>query len=100
MHMKNTPRDPIHVQARREALKDELYISLARMEERQLDLVLRLVKQLVECHDPDVVEEFLNLRDDPMLGSLLQIASSMSCDLREQLLFAAEELYSSETLRH
>ena len=84
----------------KDRLKDELYIQLAELRERQLSLVLSFITQILKCHDPDAVHDFLEWRSDPNLGSIIQIAASLDGEAREQLLFAAEELYASASPRH
>ncbi len=84
----------------REELKDKLFVILAGLDERRLMTVLDFVNEVVTCNDPDVVDEFVEWREDPMIGSILQIAATISRETREQLLFAAEELFSSESVHH
>ena len=98
--MKNTPRDTIHEQLRHKMLKDELSGKLSGLDMRQLEVLLDFVNNVVLCHDPEVVQEFQQWREDPTIGSILQIATSISGEMREQLLFAAEELFSTEAVRH
>lgn len=98
--MKNTPHDTVRARRRDKLLKDEIHVKLAGLEERQLEVVLDFVNQVVLCWDPEVIEEFQQWREDPTIGSILQIAASISDEMREQLLFAAEEIYSTETVRH
>lgn len=98
--MNNVPRDSADIAGQREYLRNELGVKLGELDARQLDLVLQFIAQIVLCHDPDAIRDFLEWRNDPEIGSILQIASSVPPEVREQLLFAAEELYSTEVSRH
>ncbi len=98
--MKHVRSEPEFTRRGREELKDKLFVVLAGLDERRLCTVLDFVNEVAICNDPDVVDEFLEWRDDPMIGSILQIAATISRDMREQLLFAAEELFSSESVHH
>ena len=95
-----TSDHPIRAISTKDRLKDELYVELADLKERQLTLVLNFIAQILKCHDPDVVHDFLELHGDPTLGSILQIAASLGEEAREQLLFSAEELYATSSPRH
>lgn len=98
--MTNLPKDPVGAFSRKRLLREEISLKLLDLDERQIDLALRFIDQLLLCHDPDVVEDFLEWRSDPNLGSILQLAAAVSGELREQLLFIAEDLYSSQHPRH
>jgi hypothetical protein len=98
--MNRFPGHPLRQSTKRDKIRDELCMKLAGLDEPQLELLLEFIEQVVDCHDPDAVGTFLNWREDPTIGSILQIAASISDDLREQLLYSAETLYSTETRRH
>lgn len=80
----------------RRQLRDELVARIDTLSAPELEVISDFVKQIVACHDPDVVGDFLQWRQDPTLGSILQLAAALSDDLREELLFVAEDFYSSE----
>ena len=70
------------------------------MNEKELELLLIFADQIMACFDPDAVEDFLHWRNDPKLGSILQLAAALDDETREQLLFQAEDIYMSEATRH
>ncbi|PWR01153.1 hypothetical protein DKT77_18520 [Meridianimarinicoccus roseus] len=61
-------------------------------------LARQFIVQILQCHDPDVVGTFLEWRRDPCIDSLLVIAASLEPDYRDQLLFAAEDLFSEQEI--
>jgi len=67
---------------------------IADLDEARLQLVRLFVRQVVACNDPDMVRNFLAWRDDPRLDSLLDLAAELDDERRDQLLFAAEDLYT------
>lgn len=77
-------------------LRAEISESLLRLGLPELRALSAFTDQIVMCYDPDVVNDFLQWRDDPTLGSILQLAAALSEDAREQLLFHAEDLFSGE----
>ena len=83
----------------RDAASD-LVMALSALDGEQLILVERFIADMAGLHDPAILDEFLTLRADPTLGSILQIAAAISGEGREQLLFTAEEIYSAESLRN
>ncbi len=60
----------------------------------QLALVCEFIEQILACSDPDIVQTFLSWRADPRIDSILDLAASLGDEGRDQLLFAAEDLYS------
>lgn len=82
-----------------DASRSRLLAQIAALDERQVDLVLKVTRQLVACHDPDVVQTFLAWRCDPKLESILDLAAALDDDGRDQLLFSAEDLYSEMAMR-
>lgn len=94
--MTNLPRNQTHEADLHEDLRNELVAKLVNMTLPELQVVLAFIEQVVTCHDPDVVADFLHWRNDPRLASILQLAASISDELRDQLLFVAEEYYTSE----
>lgn len=94
--MTNLPKDAIEAFTRTDAAHQELSLKLTELDDRRLDLVRRFVEELLICHDPDIVETFLAWRSDPNLGSILELAAAVSGEMREQLLFMAEDLYSRQ----
>lgn len=59
-----------------------------------LRLAARFIDQVIANEDPDAVDAFLRWRDDPRIGSLLELAAHLDDDRLDQLLFAAEDLFS------
>ena len=84
-----------HTDARQE-VHDELISSIDRLSFADLELVLAFTRDVVMLHDPDVVADFLQWRSDPRICSILQLAAGISDEMREQLLFVAEDFYMSE----
>jgi hypothetical protein len=62
----------------------------------QLALLDLFTDQILSWQDPEVVETFLAWRSDPRIGSILELAAALSEEDREQLLFAAEDIYSRQ----
>lgn len=79
------------IQSQRARDGDALGHLLEGLDPKRLSLVREFVSQVIACHDPHVVEQFLKWRSDPTLESILQLASSMDDDAREQVLFTLEE---------
>jgi hypothetical protein len=98
--MNRFPGHPLRQSTKRDKIRDELSTKLAGLDEPQLELLLEFIEQVIDCHDPEAVGTFLDWRKDPLIGSILQLASALSGDQREQLLYAAETLYSTKTRRH
>ncbi len=69
--------------------------ALSHLNTAQVELVEKFVEQIVRCYDPDVVRSFLEARNDPRIESILALAADLEEEKRDQLLFAAEELYDS-----
>ncbi|MEM9032128.1 MAG: hypothetical protein AAGB18_05730 [Pseudomonadota bacterium] len=90
-------RDPPPSQA---STEEALPARLAGLDPPRRKLMREFLNEVVVCYDPDVVHDFLQWRGDPTLSSILQLAASMSPEMREQLLFAAEELYSGDSQLH
>ena len=87
-------------------LNDDQRVLRAHLVERvksltagEVKVVLRFIDELVVCYDPDVIHDFLQWREDPRLASLLQLGARLSEDMRDQLLFHAEDLFASEQIR-
>jgi len=74
----------------RQSLSDRL----EGLSDLQLALVIEFVEQILSCEDPDVVQTFLSWRADPRIDSILDLAASLGDEGRDQLLFAAEDLYN------
>jgi len=72
---------------------------LSRLGEPQIALVSQFVRQILRCHDPDVVATFLNWRRDPRIETLLLIAAGLDDEALDQLVFAAEALQDEPVLR-
>ncbi len=83
-----------------ESLRAECIAKIRSMNAKELELLLSFADQVVACFDPDAVEDFLSWRTDPQIGSLLQLAAALDEERREQLLFAAEDYYVSDSTRH
>ncbi len=77
-------------------LREELDAQIDTLSLPEIQVLLLFARQVMAYHDPDVVGDFLAWREDPRLGSILQLAAAVSDDLREQLLFVAEDFYASE----
>jgi hypothetical protein len=75
-------------------VRQKMNEGLARLDDEQLALVQTFIDQILLCHDPDVVSAFLAWRCDARIGSILDLAAALGDEGRDQLLFAAEELYS------
>ena len=73
----------------------ELVALIGVLTTSELALVKKFVSQMALCHDPDIVEEFLQWREDPRIGTILHLASEIGNEQRDQLLFAAEDLFKS-----
>lgn len=73
-----------------------MMVKLQTLNKDQLRLLLEFSDQIVAYFDPDAVEEFLRWRSDPKLDTILQLAAALTDDMRDQLLFKAEEYYSEE----
>jgi len=69
---------------------------IAELDGARQQLVRIVVRQMVACNDPDMVRTFLAWRDDPRLESLLDLAAELDDERRDQLLFAAEDLYTEQ----
>lgn len=76
------------------AVRQNLAQQLDGLSDLELALVCELIEQIVACSDPDVVQTFLSWRADPRIDSILDLAASLGDDGRDQLLFAAEDLFS------
>lgn len=83
-----------------ESLRAECIAKIRSMNPRELELLISFADQIVSCFDPDAVDDFLSWRTDPKIGSLLQLAAALDEDRREQLLFAAEDYFVSDSTRH
>lgn len=73
---------------------------LAELSDVQLALVGEFIDQILRCEDPDVVRTFLSWRTDPRIDSILDLAATLGDEARDQLLFAAEDLYSESRPAH
>lgn len=69
--------------------------ALSNLNVAQVELVEQFVEQIIRCYDPDVVRSFLEARNDPRIESILALAADLEDEKRDQLLFAAEDLYDS-----
>lgn len=65
----------------------------------QAEIVLKFIEEILACFDPEVVDDFMEWREDARLTSLLHLAARLSDDMRDQLLFQAEDLFVSEQTR-
>lgn len=74
--------------------RDRILAQVAELDDRRLALLKRLVDQILVCNDPDIVETFVAWRNDPRIDSILDLASSLDDERLDQLLFAAEDLFS------
>jgi hypothetical protein len=70
------------------------------MTQEELALLRLFADQIVACYDPEVVAQFLAWRNDPRIGSLLQIAAALGDDMRDELLFRAEDCLRHEIAGH
>ena len=77
----------------RTCAEKRLLSRLDHLEEEQLSLLSSFVDQIMKYHDPDVVQAFLNWRDDPRIGSVLDLAADLGDEERDQLLFFTEGLH-------
>ncbi len=84
--------------ANRPQQRQNVLAGIASLDQGRFRLVEQFVEQILLCHDPDVVRNFMEWRDDPKISSLVEIAAELHDEKRDQLLFAAEELYD-ETVR-
>ena len=80
-------------------LRDQLADRAKVLTGSEAKMVLKFIDELVVCYDPDVIHDFLQWREDPRLASLLQLGARLSDDMRDQLLFEAEDLFASEQTR-
>ncbi len=83
-------------EARASEARARMRARLAAMTEHELDLLRVFADQIAACHDPEVVAQFLAWRNDPRIGSLLQIAAALGDDMRDELLFRAEDCLRQE----
>jgi|SRR6056297_1313158 len=97
--MTNVIRDTHRNMDMQKQLRDELEARIDALSPADLEVAVRFLRQIIAYHDPDVVQDFLEWREDPRLGSILQLAAAISDELREELLFVAEDIYASEKLR-
>lgn len=67
---------------------------------KEAKVMLQFLEELVMCYDPDVVDDFVQMRKDPRLVSVLQLASRLSDETLDQLLFLTEDLFASEQMKH
>lgn len=77
-------------------LRAQISERVATLTGSEAEVVLKFIDELVLCYDPDVIHDFLQWREDPRLASLLQLGAKLSEDMRDQLLFHAEDLFASE----
>lgn len=77
-------------------VREELISRINALSLADLEVVLAFTRDVVIQHDPDVVADFREWHADPRIGSILQLAAGLSDELREQLLFVAEDFYASE----
>lgn len=75
-------------------VRQHLAQRLEGLSDLQLALVCEFIEQILACSDPDVVQTFLSWRADPRIDSILDLAASLGDEGRDQLLFAAEDLFS------
>lgn len=68
---------------------------LANLSDEQLMLIENFTEQVIRCQDPDAVKAFVTWRQDPRIESILSLFVELGDDKRDQLLFAAEDLYDS-----
>lgn len=80
----------------RQRVREELISRINGLSLADLEVVLAFTRDVVIQHDPDVVADFREWYTDPRIGSILQLAAGLSDDLRDQLLFVAEDFYASE----
>ena len=80
-------------------VKQRVEERLGGLSDEQLALVNEFIDQVLACEDPDVVRTFLMWRSDPRIDSILDLAATLGDEGRDQLLFAAEDLYSESRLR-
>ena len=66
------------------------------MTAEELALLRVFADQIAGCYDPEVVAQFLAWRNDPRIGSLLQISAALGDDMRDELLFRAEDCLRHE----
>ena len=88
LHVTRKPKGPVRT--------SDVLSRVSYLNEGQLALVQVFIQQILMCHDPDTVKSFVELRQDPRLGSILSIASDLGEEEREQLLFIAEEIFHQQ----
>lgn len=76
----------------------EVLHQISYLSEAQLSVVAAFIRQILQCHDTDIVQTFVELQQDPQLGSLLAIASDLEDEERDQLLFIAEEMFRQQSI--
>lgn len=81
----NTPAD-----------RDRIDRVVDQLRPEQLAILQLFLDQVMTWHDPEVVAGFLAWRNDPRIASILEIAAALDEEEREQLLFAAEDIYSAQ----
>lgn len=69
---------------------------LGQLDDIQFGVIEKFVSQVIRCHDPEIVRGFLEWKDDPQLGSILEIAADLDEEHRDQLLFFAEGLLQEQ----
>ncbi len=70
---------------------------ISSLSDAQFGIVAQFVRQVLSCHDPDVVHSFVEWRHDPIIGSILSIAADLDEDHREQLLYLAEDILRQQS---
>lgn len=98
--MKRREEKDIDLDSDQRLLRAQLAERTRHLNGREAKLMLEFLEELLVCYDPDVVHDFMEWRKDPRLTSLLQLAARLSDDMRDQLLFFAEDLFASEQTKH
>lgn len=98
--MKTSMKDNGHLDATDSVLRTRLERRVRKLGETQAQIMLDFIEEVVEHHDPDVVHDFVRLRQDPRIQSVIQLAAGLSDEGCDQLLFAAEGIFADEAPRH
>lgn len=80
-------------------LIEELFNLTQSLCPAKIKSVVQFARQTIQLHDEDAVETFLKWKDDPVIDSVLLLASKMDGDHRAELLDAAEMLFDEAHIK-
>ena len=80
-------------------MREQLAERARTLNASEVEIMLDFLDEVVVCYDAEVVHDFIQWRKDPRLASIMQLAVSLGDEMRDQLLFQAEDIYVSEQTR-